>query len=297
MFKTYVTAVTLMAIVGLAPTSATASFNLVEDFTNPDWQGATKFWGVYPVMVDGTNGWTVTQGGYGGGAGVKDEAVGVNATKQINSFWEGTGAGDQPAGISRADLPSLISGEFEFSWHDGYGAYTNWQVELRDKDDNVAATIRHDGRFAVPATGKPETNSSQVSVNGTVMTGSGYSSTSGEPTNITAAWDINANEVTVDVIDGFGGDNVSLGLTETIQNGAGAITQWIFTSGNNGDGAHGGGIEMTGHWDSNYATTGNASNIIGYDVDGIRISGVELPEPAGLVLMGIGSLVAFRRRR
>ena len=268
-------------IIGLSNTSASA-FTLLEDFTDTAWQDSTNKWG-YPHMIDGTNGWTVTHDKSGSHAAVKGELIN-NGVKQCCSFWEqGWTGGGNPAGLSRADLPSLESGEFEFSYHNGYGGYTFWQVELRDKDDNVAATIRGEGS---DFNGVGE----RITVNGTTMT-DGFMAVGAYPANITAAWDINADTVTVDLIDGFGGDNKSLGLSETIQNGAGAITQWVFTTGNSGNGEQGGGIELVGHWDA------NQDNTYGFDVDGIRIEGVEVPEPAGLVLMGIGSLMAFRRRR
>jgi hypothetical protein len=216
---------------------------LHEDFTDPAWRHPTEIlFGVatYSLMVDGVNGWSVSQGlGLPSGAAIKTR---TDVLQYVNSFWENgaqSSGGGNPAGISRSDLPMLIDGDFRFGWRDGFNQRTFWEVKLKDNNGNVAATVRHEG-FLANGIGN------QVTVNGTVATDTNaYSATAATPAFIAVSWDIPADSVTVSLLDGPNGPERTLGITKTIQNNAGFITTFELTSGNAGNG-EGGGIEMVG---------------------------------------------------
>jgi hypothetical protein len=237
-----------------------------EDFTDPAWQHPTDNLfnsPPYPLMVDGVNGWTVNQGlGLPSGCAIKAR---TDVLQYVNSFWENgsqSPQGKNPTGISRSDLPNLIDGDFSFGWRDGFGGHTYWQVLLKDCQGKVAATIRHGSA-----------NGNIMTVNGTPYTAlGGYAANGPQPALVKVSWDINAGTVTLDeLLDGAGGANVAFGGSDAIQNGAGSIITFEFTSGNEATG-NGGGIEMVG-------SILGGTNDFGVGVtNGLIINGTSEPE-------------------
>jgi hypothetical protein len=239
-----------------------------EDFTDPAWRDSffTLFNNAnYPLMVDGVNGWTVKQGPFlPSGFAIKTR---TDTLQFVNSGWEhGTQSpsGGNPVGLSRSDLPNLVGGDFRFGWRDGAGGRGFWEVKIKDAAGNVAATVRHD---TVAGNGF----GNQITVNGTPFTDpASYAAADHWPAFVTARWNIQVNSVTVSLLDGPNGEEQSLGLTETIQNGAGPITTFEFTTGNSGNG-DGGGIEMVG------SILGGQNDFGAGVINGLVINGIIIP--------------------
>jgi hypothetical protein len=228
-----------------------------EDFTDPAWRHPTDqlFSSPnYPLMVDGVNGWTVSQGpGLPSGSAIK---LRTDKLEFVNSFWENgpqSPDGDNPTGISRSDLPNLVDGDFSFGWRDGFNSHSYWQVQLKDCLGRPGVTIRHD-----------RDNGNVLLVNGVLQSGvpDNYSATGALPTFIKVSWDLNAGTVTLDeLLDGPGGFNVSDQVPQPIQHNAGLITTFELITGNRATGS-GGGMEMVGSIEGGANDFGTANGLI-----------------------------------